>query len=175
MGFSFHFESLERTLELKQLLSFLNSQDLGYPKYHDWVEKSEHELDKGYKSAVLGLSDGKIVADLIYQPHKSVPLLTEIKNVRVDNRFSTRYFASFMLRQVEFESRKEGNLGLICDSRLDRTDLIGFMLSRNYRQLTILPLYESEKADVVLVKVFNTNSENILTNLKNNIRPVRAG
>ena len=37
----------------KNLIDFIVGQDVGYPNYSRWVEKAEHELDRGDKSAIL--------------------------------------------------------------------------------------------------------------------------
>jgi len=170
MGFSFRFQSLESSAQLKRLRDFLSWQDLGYPKYKEWVDKAENELKTGYKSAILGSSEGKLVADLIYQPHKNIPSLMEIKNLRVHPSFEMRYFAKFMLKQVEVDSKQNYN-GLIVDTRADRLDFIKFISSCGFKRLVTLPLYGDAKQDIVFVKSFNPGENKILTSALEQILP----
>jgi len=65
MGFNFQFSSLQEVRQLKGLISFLAKQDLNYPGYDNWVQKTEYELDSGYKKAIMAFSDGKLVGDLV--------------------------------------------------------------------------------------------------------------
>ena len=106
MKFDFYFRGLESMADVRELTGFLASQDLGYPRYDSWVQKTEHELAAGYKGAVMCFSFGKLAGDLVYQPHKSIPRFLEIKNARVDSRVGWRNVGSFMFKQVEVEARK---------------------------------------------------------------------
>jgi len=66
MVFHFHFRGLEERKDLQELIDFLILQDLGYPNYDLWVQRTEHELDKGHKSVILAFSGRELVGDLIY-------------------------------------------------------------------------------------------------------------
>ena len=79
MPFNFNFRTPDTTQDLRQLVNFLMKQDLGYPRYEEWVQRSEHEVEKGDKTPILAFSDGQLVGDVIYQPHKQLPRLREIK------------------------------------------------------------------------------------------------
>jgi len=103
--FNFTFKNPQDKKDLSILVNFLIKQDLGYPNYEDWVQKAESEIDSGYKRAIMAFSNKHIVGDLIYQPHKTIPLVMELKNLRIHNEFKNRYFANFMLRQAEHESK----------------------------------------------------------------------
>ncbi len=49
MPFHFHFRDIQERADLKELIDFLAFQDLGYPRYEEWVQRAEHELDIGYQ------------------------------------------------------------------------------------------------------------------------------
>lgn len=72
MVFDFRFKVVDCTKELKLLVDFLIKQDLGYPDYENWVQRSEDEIEKGLKISIISLYEDKIVADLIYQEHKEL-------------------------------------------------------------------------------------------------------
>jgi len=68
--FSFTFRTLDRIMDIKTLVGFISKQDNKYPDYQNWVQRTEYELYIGYKKAILALSYGQLVGNLIYQPHK---------------------------------------------------------------------------------------------------------
>ena len=100
-AFDFNFTSLQDMKQLRELVDFIHLQDLGYPRYHDWVAKAESELFSGYKGAIIAYSESRVVGNLIFQPHKGISTLLEIKNLRVHQKLRGRDFARFMLRQLE--------------------------------------------------------------------------
>jgi len=161
MGFSFKFKSLGDMRQLRTLVDFIAQQNLNYPHYEDWVQRTEAELINGYKQAILAFSDKTLVGNLIYQSHKDSPFFLELKNLRVRPEFRMRDFARFMLKQVEAESKGKYS-AIICDARADRHDSVSFMLGLGYSQLISLPLYESNSSDIVLIKFFDdTNKGNL--------------
>ena len=83
MEFNFSFRSVSNSSELKALVDFLIKNNPGYKGYEDWVQRSEYEMDAGYKRTILAYSNDVMVADLIWQPHKQLPRTKEIKNLRV--------------------------------------------------------------------------------------------
>ena len=89
---NFEIKTLGDQRDLGLLLRFLESQPLKYPNYRDWVYNvCKAELYIGYKSAYVAWNDGKIVGDLIFQPHKNLPRTVELKNLRIiDNCVSYR-------------------------------------------------------------------------------------
>lgn len=136
--------------ELRSLVNFLASQDLGYPRYDSWVQKTEHELGTGTKHAILAEDHGRLVGDVVFQRHKNIADAVEIKNARVVEKFKWRHFGSFMLAQVEAEC----DVGtFICDVRSNRTDIINFLCGCGYRPLLKSHLYdENDIPDVTMVK-----------------------
>lgn len=151
MGFDFRFSSLQDTRQLKQTINFLARQDLGYPNYDRWVQRTEYELDKGYKEAILAFSEDRVVGDLVYQPHKEIQRVLELKNLRIHPDLRMRDFGRFMLKQVEVENSGKYNT-IICDCRANQTEVVKFLKSCNYFAVTTIPLYEKDRPEVVLTK-----------------------
>ena len=165
MPFRFTFGTVGSTTELRQTIDFLAKQGLGYKNYDRWVQKTESEIDLGVKTAIIALSEGRIVGDLIFQNHKNLPRTLELKNLRTD--LKGRYFSRFMLKQAESE---RGNCELImCDVREDNKEIISFMLSSGYAPLAKgINLYDRQSRDIVFIKTFNAKTrEGIVYQAKN--------
>lgn len=158
MPFDFTFRTLERTRDLKQLIDFLLEQDLRYPHYDDWVQRAECEIDAGYKVAITAYSGDHIVGDLIFQRHKQIPRLRELKNVRIHPEVRRRDFAHFMLRQAEVERAEEYD-AIICDVRSDQRDVINLLRFSGYKELGTSHLYDAHNLDITMVKTFDKRSE----------------
>jgi hypothetical protein len=155
MPFNFEFRLLEDKKDTNKLKKFLLEQPFNYPYYEDWVERAVSQIDLGYKKTILSFSDGFLVGDLIFQPHKTLMNVIELKNMRIHPNLKRRYFGFFMLRQAEAESR--GYNAIICDTRSDRTDVLNLLRLCEYHEISRVPLYESNTEDVVLLKNLNRN------------------
>ncbi|MCL5018684.1 MAG: hypothetical protein M1416_02890 [Candidatus Pacearchaeota archaeon] len=150
MSFDFRFRFLEDEKEIKQLRNFLLEQPFNYPNYEDWVERSIQQIDNGYKKTILAFSDDILAGDLIFQPHKTLPKVMELKNMRIHPDLKRRYFGFFMFRQAEAESKDYD--AIICDTRSDRLDVLNLLKLCGYREISRVPLYDSNTEDVVLLK-----------------------
>ncbi len=151
MPFDFRFRLLEDEKEIRKLKEFLLLQPLNYPNYEDWVEKAVAEIDFGYKESILAFSDNTLIGDLIFQPHKTLARVMELKNMRIHPEFKRRYFGYFMLRQAEAESK---NYDMItCDTRSDRIDILNLLRLCGYREVSRIPLYNSNTEDVIMSKI----------------------
>ncbi len=160
--FRFVFTGLESSKQMRDLIDFLVLQNLGYPRYNEWVERTEAELTCGYKKAVLALSEGQIVGNVVYQPHKQLSGLLEIKNLRVDAGYRMRHFGAFMLRQVEAENT--GFIGAIGDIRPGQEHTLRFMESCGYKTIASIDLYDGQK-EMVIAKGFRRNLQNIISQM----------
>ena len=137
--------------DLKLLVDFLIKQNLGhYPNYEPWVQRSESQIDLGYKKAILAFLDGKLVGDLIHQPHKTLAGYSELKNLRIHPEVRRRDFAHFMLRQAEVESSRLSKF-MICDVPTDQKGIIRFLRYSGYTPIKETPLY-SDRPDLIMVK-----------------------
>ena len=153
MTFHFNFRSVEKRKDVLDLCDFLIKQDLGYPQYDDWVQRAEHEVDSGYKTVVLAFSGNRLVGDVIYQPHKELARVREIKNIRVHPRVRGRNFGRFMVRQAEVEPPTYD--AIIVDARIDQQDIVGLLRVEGYVPLVTVPLYDENMPDVVMIKSFD--------------------
>jgi len=171
MSFNFQFSSLQDTRELKGLISFLAKQDLNYPHYDEWVQKTEYELDAGYKKAIMAFSAGKLVGDLVYQNHKEISRFLEIKNMRIHPDLKLRDFARFMLKQAEVETSGKYD-AIIVDCHSNQSDVIKFLESCNYWPIKSIPLYDKNNLEVVFVKFMK--SKNLLVPKVNKIIDKKA-
>lgn len=158
MGFDFSFRQIDTRKDLKILVDFLMKQALGYPNYENWVQRSEYELDIGYKHAILAFSNGHLVGNLVYQPHKELPRIIEYKNLRVHPEVRNRSFARFMLKQPEAEYRGQCD-AVLADTRTDLPEMIAILRSEGYVPLVRSPLYDPNVEDLTMIKCLNKTSE----------------
>jgi hypothetical protein len=154
MPFDFAFCSVQTSKQVKQTIDFLARQDLGYPNYDKWVQKVEAELFSGYKRAALAYSNGILVGDIVWQEHKQLPRIKELKNLRISSGARGRCLARFLLRQAEVEDSEQFD-AFLGDARETQVDLIGLMRDMGYMAVSKLNLYEEGRKDVVLFKCFD--------------------
>ena len=147
---------------LDSATQFIASQDLGYPRYEKWIEKMRSELSFGIKHGILAYSNGIIVGDVVFQEYKQARGILEMKNIRIHPNLRGRNFASFMLKQAEFELP---NSAVIVDARASQTDMINFLTKQGYSPIAQVSLYDSNNQDVVMVKM-KSSGKNILPLIK---------
>ena len=158
-----------RTIDERNLDSatrFIASQNLGYPNYDAWIEKARSELSFGIKHGIAAYSNGVFVGDVIFQRHKQIAGILEMKNIRIDERLWGRNFASFMLRQAESELP---NAAIIVDARANQTDMISFLTKQGYNPVVQIPLYDPNNQDVVMVKFRGGDKNKIISSIKSNL------
>jgi len=163
MAFDFNFRTLDCEKSLRELVYFMSKQDLGYQEYQDWVQRAEHELDIGFKQAILAFSNNNMVGNLIYQPHKDLSGFLELKNLRIHPNIRRRSFAYFMLRQVESENKDNA---IICDLRASEKESMNLLLFSGYIPIGSSSLYDSNKEDVVMIKTFG-NKDSLVHKARN--------
>ena len=126
---------------------------MSYPSYDDWVCKVRQEIESGWKKSILAFSDGVLVGDLVFQPHKDFPKeFLELKNLRIHPEVCERYFGVFMLKQAEAEARGRYQ-GIICDVRSNQHSMINLLEFMGYKELCRAPLYDANVEDVVFFKL----------------------
>ena len=157
---NFQFTDIQERKETSQAINFLHKQNLNYPNYDKWVQKTEAELIGGYKNAVLAFSRGKIVGDLVYQRHKENPRFLELKNMRIIPELKNRYFAKFMLRQVEAENQKYD--AIVCDAPSEFPEIICFMQSCGYTPILSKPLYDDGEPEIIMIKPIRKSKKIII-------------
>jgi len=161
----FEFTDIQSRNELSQLIDFLHRQNLNYPNYDDWVQRTESEIIRGHKKTILALSGKRIVGDLIYQQHKENPRLLELKNMRVHPNLRDRYFARFMLRQAEAENPNYD--AIICDAPSEFPEIISFMQNCGYTPILSRPLYDNQEPEIVMVKPIQKPKRVIIPSILN--------
>ncbi|MBS3140799.1 GNAT family N-acetyltransferase [Candidatus Woesearchaeota archaeon] len=172
MGFSFNFREVGSERDVREVIDFLASQPLGYPNYPDWVQRTEAELFSGYKQAVLAYNEGTLVGDIVHQPHKYIPRVREIKNIRVHPDLRERGFARFMLRQVEVDAR-DGNEAVVVDTRKSNDEMIEFLKRCGYFHLITVSLYDSTEEDITFIRPLTRREgliERVSADFVNNLR-----
>ncbi|MEK6945218.1 MAG: hypothetical protein AABW63_00295 [Nanoarchaeota archaeon] len=145
----FQFRSIQDENDVARLERFLLSQSLNYPSYEGWVRKAVGEILAGYKQGIIAFSGGYLVGDLIFQPHKELPRMLELKNMRIHPKVQRRYFGSFMLKQAEAEKEYDG---IICDARVSQIHVVNLLKLLDYREVFRGPLYDENEEDIVFVK-----------------------
>lgn len=136
---------------------FFSQKSLGYRGYNVWLTKAIEEYRYDIKKAMLGFYEGVLVSSLMFQDCKHLQGLKELKSGRVQDEFSKRYFLSFMIRQVEAISREEGKLGMICDARSDKLDVLTLLNRNGYREVARADLYNEGHEDSVFMKPLTKN------------------
>lgn len=152
----FTFRMAERK-DTDKLYGFLLSQQLNYKRYTPWLKKAIEEFYYGLKQVMLGFSGNILVSSLMFQSCKHLEGFCELKNGRTVKELERRLFLSFLIRQVEAISRQEGKLGVICDARSDRIDVLNLLRSNGYREITRADLYGEGYEDIVMIKPFTKN------------------
>ncbi len=168
MSFYFTFTSLGDIKQLKMLIDFMASQDRDYPHYHDyWLPKTETQLERGEKQAILAFSEGRLVGDLVHQVCRDSGLgrLREIKNGRIHPEMRERYFMKFMLRQLYKECEGKYD-GLIVDVRANQPDTYNYLMQEGFISVVKVPLYEKEMDEVVMFKPLRKDSELLKPKIK---------
>ncbi len=140
--------------DIDNVSRFLLPRKLNYRGYDVWLQKALEELRWGVKDSVLGFSDDILVSSLIFQDCKHLKNFCELKNGRTAKELSRRYFLNFMIRQVEAISKQEGKLGIICDARTDRLDVLSALRIGGYKEVARTDLYKEGYEDVVMMKSF---------------------
>ncbi len=152
--FNFQFRTVETRRDLARLTDFLRVQDLNYPNYQDWVERAIAEIYFGYKTGVIAVSNGFVLGDILWQQHKELPRIREIKNMRVHRSVRERYFARFLMKQAEAEDKRSYDI-MMCDLREDHPEkipLIRMLTSMGYRKIHAVNLYDPNVRDIVMIK-----------------------
>ena len=160
MSFNYSFVSVEDKKRADALIKFLAYQDLGYPRFDEWREKVRWQIIQGDKKAILALSNGVIVGDGVYQRHKTLPGVIEVKNVRILPDFGLRGFARFVFRQIELDALEMEAYGLIGDVREDQVETRAALRNMGFREVAGLSLYDSSCLDVVIFKNLGANGSN---------------
>jgi len=154
-NFNYEFYTPATSRDLRAGIDFLAAQDLSYPGYRDvWVPKAEHECISGWKTMILARTHGIVIGDVVFQPHKQLPRVREIKNLRIHPNFRDRFFAAFLLKQAEKEQSNDYD-AIVADARENQPGIVNFFLRQGYRVIAVQSLYEKGRQEVILAKAKN--------------------
>jgi len=108
-----------------------------------------------------------VVGDIIFQKHKQIEGIIEIKNIRIHPQLRRRKGASFMLTQIESEMPYEA---ITVDARVGQNDVINLLSSQGYIPVAKVSLYDDNHQDVVMVKFRNKDVQGrIIHSIKSNL------
>ena len=167
MDFYYSFTTLEDMNQLKLLIDFMASQDINYPRYNEWLQRAESQLEKGEKEAILAFSKGKLVADLVTQTCKDSGLgsLREIKNARVHPLLIDRYFMTFMLKQL-YKGCENFCDGMIVDVRASQLETLRYFVKEGFIPIAKTTLYEKNMEEITLFKPLKKDAELLIPRAK---------
>jgi len=152
---NYEFYTPATSRDLRAGIDFLAAQDLSYPDYRQvWVPKVEHECISGWKTIILARTHGVVIGDVVFQQHKGLARVREIKNLRIYPDFRDRFFAAFLLKQAEKEKPEDYD-AIVADVRENQPEIVRFMLRQGYRVIAVQSLYEKDRQEVILAKAKN--------------------
>ncbi len=159
MGFHLLLRSIESMRDISTLRDFIINQQLTYKGYDAWVERTVVQLAREEKQAALAFSEGVLVGDIIFQPHHTIPLFGEVKNLRLHPRMRGKKVGACLLRNVECLLHEQGYAGVVGDAPASRPALASFLVSQGYTPLPPLALYDTNAPEVPFVKVFGSDPD----------------
>lgn len=131
-----------------------------YPDYGDWVQKVWSQLRSEEKRALVGVSGRRVVGAVVYQPHRALPGVLEVKNLTVRPDVQGRHMASFLLRNAEVEGVRDfGSREVTLDAKARNAAIRAFLLRNGYAVSGVRDLYGLRAGDdVVFRKVLSSRS-----------------
>ncbi len=113
-----------------------------YPDFDEWLTRSHSQLKREEKRAVVALSCGRVSGAVLYQRHRSLSDVLELKNITVRPDLRGRHFAAFMLRNAEMEGVRDFGCSVsVIDAKSGNLGVRRLLLREGYRPLTITDLY----------------------------------
>ena len=177
MEFNYLFKTAQDVKDFNMLAShLLLDSSFKYDGYEEWIyDVALPELIGGYKKCIVAFSgersERKLVANLIYQPHKQFPRVREFKNMRIHPEVENRFFMPFMLRQGEKEDENDYD-ALICDVPWYKIKVINTLKVNGWEELMRAPIYGSNIVDVVMVKRFERTPSGFFVPIMDKMRSI---
>ena len=131
----------------KKLVEFLAGDRLwiprtDYPDFMYWLDKVEVELESGQKQSIVAFYQKKLVGAILFQKHKQIPSVLELKNLTVLQEAGGRFVASFLIRNAEVEGLKTMQcLSVMGDAKRTNHAITDLMLKNGYNIVSDLDLY----------------------------------
>ncbi len=115
--------------EIQELKELLLSQDLGYPDYAGWVEKTIREIKDGNKRA-FGLFAEKLGGDGVIRVTASGTV--ELKNFYICPEFRKEGNGSELLRYIENDCIERGHTQIQVDAYVNEVNTVMFFLKKGF-------------------------------------------
>lgn len=154
MHLDFNFRIVESGKDLRDLIDFIAPLNLGYDlrDYNKWIQKTEFQIANGVKTAIVAKTNGSIVAEGIYQQHKSFPWIREWKQARTHPEYRRRGMIRFIENQIAFGLGTEFE-AIMGDIRADNKRTINALEKMGYAVSNPIPsIYKDGREDVIVVK-----------------------
>ncbi len=126
-----------------------------YPDHALWLEKTEDQIQRGTKRAMLAYIGGTPVGTVVYQRHEQLPSVVEVRNISVSPEATHRGIASFLLRNAELEAVRidfPDTDTIMVDTKIANPEMIQFLELRDYELAEIADLYGSGSFDGIFTK-----------------------
>jgi len=140
--------------EIRRLYDFIKRFPLDYPGYESWLEKCFRELNEGYKKAFVCGVDSTIIGEIIFQPHKEIPDVLEIKNIRVEPEYQGRKVFSRLLDKTEEYAVRNKFRKIICDTHSNNDEMINVLRKNGFVAEREECLYD-DRLETILIKPIN--------------------
>jgi len=157
----FHFRPVEDRKSLDKLMNWIRPQGLNYSNWESWLDKTYLEIFEGYKEAIILETNGVVIGNSIFQPHKGNKWLYEFKNLRIHPKFRERHCGSFLVKEVEYRAKGKYS-AIICDLKSTEKGIFNFLLRLGYTPIFEGFLYDNSNLDTVMIKVLDKEKNKII-------------
>lgn len=165
MPINLYFRSLQDEKEVDDLTKYLLHHDWKYSGYGDWVYKTKEQILAGDKKAIIGLMEGKIVTNIIYQQHGQFPRIRELKNMRIASCVQGRGVGTFSLKLALTENPKEFDAAIL-DIPEEKTLMRKIVESIGFTELAREQIYDDKRNHIIYVKEFERTPSGIFAPVK---------
>lgn len=143
----FRFTTEQSTTRADEIIDYIRGPRLwvprlDYPDFDRWLEKVHEELKTETKRALLALSANQVIGAIIYQRHRQLPEVVEIKNLTVRPDMRGRCVASFLIRNAEVEGCRDFTAHrVVVDTKARNLAMRSFLFHCGYTPQQIIDLY----------------------------------
>lgn len=143
----FRFSTEESVRRADEIADYLRGPRLwiprsDYPDFEDWLSRAHTQLKREEKRAVVATTAGRIAGVVLYQRHRSLRGVLEVKNITVRPDVRGRLFASFMLRNAEVEGVADFRCSsVVVDAKAGNVEVRRLLLGEGYRPSATSDLY----------------------------------
>jgi len=162
-------ELIKDSEQVNQLYEFIKKMPLDYPDYNLWVEKCKRELELGNKKGLVIRDQDKIIAEMIFQPHKDDNKILEIKSARVDENYRGRGYFGIFLAEAEKYARKNGLKRIMIDCHSDQMKIVETTLKYGFSLESNEKLYNDKLESILVKDISGEEKWSILQYLQKNI------